>query len=192
MLGLWVEYLLSPCPTNSSNCRSDGGLEIQADAGFGQRHSGAATRELQSQFQIGPKSFLKRETVEWGCCEDQSKLRFIYLPPFPALCFSSPALTSRICVEAVRLLFAVQDENVRCDSTLAKPRQKFACTAAFVSSQTCWFQPEPLFCSVQQLTCSNDFLTGPRWRGHNARDDAALIVDQIIVVVGELRCSSLS
>ena len=93
-------------------------------------------------------------------------------------------------VEALCLLLSIQHVYVRRHLSIRQPRQKLARAVALVSSNADGCN-EALFRSFQHLARRNNFLAEACWSGHDAGDDAASIVDQIVVIVSELGSSSL-
>ena len=61
-----------------------------------------------------------------------------------------------------------------------------------VSSQAGRLQSEALFYPFQYVPGRNDFLAEAGWCGHDTHDDAALAVDQIVVVISKFGSSALA
>ena len=86
-------------------------------------------------------------------------------------------------VEPVCLLLSIQYRDVRRYLPIRKPGQELTRAIALVSRDAGRLQPEAFFCSFQHLPGRNDFLAEAGWCGNDTRDDAALAVDQIVVVI---------
>ncbi len=80
-------------------------------------------------------------------------------------------------VEALCLLLSIQHWYVRRQLSFRKPRQELARAIALISGDADGLQSETFFRSFQHLPGRNDLLAKACWGRHDARDNAASIVD---------------